>query len=258
MKKKSTILLASIIIFLVSCKKDNQESELMEGSRTSMGNGNVWSWIQMKSNSQQPEVIGISFTQEAFINLPVGSMNQHEIPFVLDVPAQMQNTPFSGIVVNWNPHGHTPMNVYDKPHFDFHFYMMDEAERMQIPDYYTDTTKFQIFPLPDYLPANYIPIPEGEVMMGKHWADINSPELNPVNPEPFTQTFIYGSYNGKVTFYEPMATLSFITTTNSFTRSIPQPLKHAKAGYYPTKLSISKSGNLTQLKLTDFVYHQQS
>lgn len=248
-----------MITAFVSCKKDKQELELTEGAKTSFGNGKVWSWVQMKTESLQPEAIGISFTQDAFVNLPAGSMNGYgEFQFVLDVPAQIQNTPFNNIVINWNPHGHTPVGIYDKPHFDCHFYMIPEAERQQIRDYNTDSTKFQLFPSPAYLPANYIPIPEGEEMMGKHWADITSPELNPTDPQPFTQTLIYGSYNGKVTFYEPMVTLSFITTTNSFIRNIPQPLKYAKSGYYPTKLSIGKSGSTTELKLYDFVYHQQS
>jgi hypothetical protein len=255
---KTALLFACIIIFFASCKKDNQELTFFEGSKISMGNGKAWTWIEMKPDSQQPNIIGISFTQDAFINLPAGSTTEHEIPFVFNLPSQIQNTPFKSIVVNWNPNGHTPANIYDKPHFDFHFYMITEAEREQIPAYGIDSTKFQLFPLPGYLPANYIPIPEGEEMMGKHWADINSPELNPVTPQPFTQTFIYGSYNGRVTFYEPMATLSFITATNNFVRDIPQPVKYAKPGYYPTKLSITKSGSTTELKLTDFVYHQQS
>lgn len=256
--KKTTLLLAAIIIFLASCKKDKQESEVFEGTKISMGNGKAWSWIQMKPYSQQPEIIGISFTQDAFVNLSAGSMNEHDIPFELDMPFQKEYSPFNHIVVDWNPHGHTPVGIYDKPHFDFHFYMITEAERKQIPDYNADSTKYQLFPLPDYFPTNYFPIPEGEKMMGKHWVDVTSPELNPTNLQPFTQTFIYGSYNGKVTFYEPMATLSFMTTTNSFTRDIPQPLKYAKPGYYPTQLSITKSGNTTEVKLINFVYHQQS
>lgn len=41
--------------------------------------------------------------------------------------------------------------------------------------------------------------------MGLHWIDTNSPELSPRN-QPFTATFIIGSWDGKVIFDEPMVT----------------------------------------------------
>ncbi|MGI8637700.1 MAG: hypothetical protein ACR2KZ_20055, partial [Segetibacter sp.] len=68
-----------------------------------------------------------------------------------------------------------------------------------------DMTKLNADPTASYLPQNYFPgapVPQ----MGKHFVDIASPELN---GQPFTQTFIYGSYDSKVTFYEPMITLDF-------------------------------------------------
>lgn len=42
------------------------------------------------------------------------------------------DTPFKYLMVDWNPHGHGPPNVYDKPHFDAHFYLQDDAERRAI------------------------------------------------------------------------------------------------------------------------------
>jgi len=108
-------------------------------------------------------------------------------------------------MLDWNPHGHPPAHIYDKPHFDLHFYMTPETEVMR----YMDSTKMMINPAADYLPANYIganPVP----MMGKHWMDATSGELR---GQPFTQTFLYGSYNGQVVFYEPMVTLDFLKNT---------------------------------------------
>ncbi len=174
------------------------------------------------------------------------------------LPAEKIVTPFTHIVVDWNPFGHPPTNIYDKPHFDMHFYLMDEADRLQIPSYQQDSTGFLQYPAVGYLPATYFPFPGGVPQMGTHWADGTSPELNPVNPQPFTQTFIYGSYKGNVTFYEPMATLDFLTTITSFTRDIPQPSKWGKDGYYPTKLSFTKTHGTMQVTLHDFVYHAKS
>lgn len=91
--------------------------------------------------------------------------------------------------------------------------------------------------------------------MGKHWVDSTSPELN---GQPFTQTFIYGTYNGKVTFYEPMITLDFLKDNDSFVRSIPQPEKFRKTGYYPTELRIRKHDGVTDVILEHFVLRQKS
>lgn len=94
--------------------------------------------------------------------------------------------------------------------------------------------------------------------MGKHWVDVTSPELNPNNPQPFTQTFIYGSYDSKVVFYEPMITLDFLKTTANFERLIPQPAKVQQSGYYPTKMRVQKQGNAVSIILEGLVYRTAS
>jgi hypothetical protein len=117
-----------------------------------------------------------------------------------------------------------------------------------------DMAKIENLPSIDYVPANHIAGP-GVPMMGKHWIDVTSPELHGV---PFTQTFLYGSYDGKVVFYEPMITLDFLKATTSFQRSIPQPAKYKTAGYYPTKMNIYKQAGNTNISLEGFVYQQAS
>ncbi|MCW3108253.1 MAG: hypothetical protein JWQ09_2759, partial [Segetibacter sp.] len=76
------------------------------------------------------------------------------------------------------------------------------------------------------------------------------------NGQPFSQTFIYGTYDGKVTFYEPMITLAFLKSTTSFERAIPQPAKFKKAGYYPTKMRVTKHDGVTDIVLDGFVQRQ--
>ena len=50
--------------------------------------------------------------------------------------------------------------------------------------------------------------------MGLHWVDRESPELPPSN-QPFTRTFIMGSWDGQVIFDEPMVTRDFILAQRS-------------------------------------------
>ena len=67
---------------------------------------------------------------------------------------------------------------------------------------------------------------------------------------------MFGS--GKVTFYEPMITLEFLKNNNNFERSIPQPAKVQKSGWYPTKMKIIKHDGLTDVILDGFNFRQQS
>ena len=91
--------------------------------------------------------------------------------------------------------------------------------------------------------------------MGTHWIVVTSGELN---GQPFNQTFIYGTYNGRVTFYEPMITKAFIDANPNFSRTIPVPQKFQETGYYPTKMKLQKVGGSVQVTLEDFVYRTQS
>jgi hypothetical protein len=119
---------------------------------------------------------------------------------------------------------------------------------------HVDPVKLDAALTADYLPANHIgvdPVPT----MGKHYVDVTSPELN---GQPFTQTFIFGSYDSKLTFWEPMITLDFLKNTTNFERTIPQPAKFQKTGYYPTRMRVAKANGATNIILEGFVLRQAS
>jgi hypothetical protein len=78
--------------------------------------------------------------------------------------------------------------------------------------------------------------------MGLHWVDTASPELPPSN-QPFTRTFIVGSWNGQVIFDEPMVTRAFILAQRSGpatagTIAVPPARRYAPAGFYPASYGI--------------------
>ncbi|MDH3376691.1 MAG: hypothetical protein OEQ39_06945 [Gammaproteobacteria bacterium] len=84
--------------------------------------------------------------------------------------------------------------------------------------------------------------------MESHWLDPSSPELS---GERFSQTFIYGSYEGRVTTLEPMITHAFIESVRAqasqvVTMEVPQPRLVAKPGRYPTPLSVRYDAELTE------------
>lgn len=254
---KKVFLLFALSAALFSCKKDNDKpNEIYKGATVQVHDGKAWTWAKI-NKSGVPEQLAITLEDKVLNSVPTtaegsGGHNAHGNNLVLPLhPKAIGATPYKHIGLDWNPVGHEPEHIYTLPHFDFHFYMITEAERMAA----VDMGKILAQPAVDYIPAAHAagaPIPT----MGLHWIDTKSPELNPA--VKFTQTFIYGSYNSKVIFHEPMITLEFLKTTNNYERAIPQPSKFQQSGYYPTKMRVVKHDGLTEVILDGFVNRQAS
>jgi len=210
------------------------------GTPESVGNGTVRSYVTY-ANGEAIEV-GVAMSEAALQGLPKasgdhpeGHLDMHE--FVLDMP-EGNPTPFKHIGFNWNPGGHEPPGIYDAPHFDFHFYMIPNADRLAMLP--TDTASFNAkarnYPTAEFVPAGYVaPMPLGIPQMGVHWIDPTSPEFN---GQPFTKTFIYGSWNGKLIFAEPMITKAMIESKQTITTPIGVAAKYSQPGRYPSSYTI--------------------
>lgn len=261
--KRVFMLLTSATLAFASCdKKDDDQGKngIFKGPVSKLHNGKAWTWVQLDSQNR-PERVAISIDDAAMNSLPaatgdvghdMGNMDNH---LVLKFHSKASATPFQHVLLDWNPAGHEPEQVYTLPHFDFHFYTTTDEERAAIPPYEADSNKFLNVPAPAYMPANYVAIPGGVPQMGAHWVDVTSPELNGAQ---FTQTFLMGSFDGKVTFYEPMITKAFLDANPSFERPCGVPAKFQKTGYYPTKMRIAKKDGVTDIILEGFVYRTQS
>ncbi|HET9255249.1 MAG TPA: DUF5602 domain-containing protein [Pseudonocardiaceae bacterium] len=51
---------------------------------------------------------------------------------MLTFPRQASATVFDHVMMNWNSHGHAPVALFGKPHFDIHFYMVGMAAVAEI------------------------------------------------------------------------------------------------------------------------------
>lgn len=259
---KQLLVIALGISLLTACKKNdpNGTNGIFSGPEVQVHDGKSRTWIQL-NHQGNPERIGVTLTDKALNSVPVngdGHGHNHggtENNYILKFHPKGAVLPFNHVGLNWNPTGHEPEVIYGKPHFDFHFYMPTPQEVASIPPYEVDSSKFKIWPAPDYFPPTYFNPGGGVPQMGAHWLDATTPELSGA---PFTQTFIYGSYNGKVTFYEPMITLDFLKANSNFSRPIPQPAKVQKTGWYPTTMRIIKHDGVTDIILDAFVYRTQS
>lgn len=252
---KKIFLFVAAATFLVSCQKNEDKEQTFKGATVQLHDGKAWSSVKLDRDGK-PLQLAVTLTDAALNSLPTEGSEGHDHNNNLVVPLHpkaVTGTPFKFVGLDWNPAGHPPDNVYTLPHFDFHFYMVTPAEVEATVDF----AKMNVQPPADYVPQNYMavdPVPK----MGLHWIDVTSPELDPVNPATFTQTFIFGSNDGKVTFYEPMITLDFLKNSSNYQRNIPQPAKVQKTGYYPTKMRIVKQGSETSVILEGFTLRTAS
>ncbi|AHF14739.1 hypothetical protein NIASO_05150 [Niabella soli DSM 19437] len=228
------------------------------GPEVSFKKGKVTTLYQV-DDAAHPLRLAISINNDAWNSLdmpaPGGSNNISPNTVILPFHPKVDARIFNHAELDWNPNGHEPVQIYGKPHFDFHFYNVSLAYVDAIPPYDLAPAKFDNWPALDYLPANYINPGGGVPQMGCHWVDTTSAEFT---PQGFGQTFIYGTYDGKVTFLEPMITKAFFETHPEFKRSIPQPKKVAISGYYPTMVEIQKTTEGYLVILEDFVYREAS
>lgn len=197
------------------------------GPAQQMGGGVVQAFVVM-THRGVPQAVGVRFKEKTLDGLP-----HHMEEITLRLPNKARGLYIDHIDFGWNPEGHEPPGVYDIPHFDIHFYFLSENEKMQM----TDPVKAELLPPPSYWPYNYVPTPGFVPMMGKHWLNLDSNEAGGLT---FDQTFIYGSYDGKLIFYEPMVTLDYLEMKTSLEFLISQPQNFPETGYYyPTKYSIN-------------------
>ncbi|UOQ80354.1 DUF5602 domain-containing protein [Hymenobacter sp. 5414T-23] len=201
------------------------------GTAVELGEGSARSFVTLNKKGI-PMEIGVRITETALQGLPMEEpMNPTDLWYLLPLPSQAALTPFNHLSLDWNPHGHEPTTIYTLPHFDLHFYMISPEERQTIAP--NDPRGEFNLPAPQYLPANYVPGPGTVPSMGKHWLDPSGPEFQ---GQTFTQTFIYGTFDGQVSFLEPMFTLDFLKQTQHDKYRLPQPQAVSRTGlYYPTR-----------------------
>lgn len=252
------IAVLCIIVSLSSCKKNDREHGQMftfYGSQVSMGDGHARSFITT-NNRGIPQEIGIEMTDGALQGLPTDPKDFAASFFPLPLHKKAKElTAFNHIGINWNVHGHEPEHIYDVPHFDFHFYEITLDEQLAIPPYEIAPAAFDIFPAPEYMPANYVAGPGGVPQMGKHWSDILSPEFH---GSPFTYTLVYGSYAGRNTFIEPMITLAILQSGISYEIPYRQPELFSPSNkYYPSQYNIYKNNatGMHYVTLSHFTWH---
>ena len=260
----TSVVVVVLLAVLVSWTRSGNRS--WSSAASAIGAGTIQSFVEVDAKGF-PASVGVRLTADALKQLPE-KMNDHsrchdvdknghhgrgecigDYETIMEIPAdvaQRANIPFKWVLVNWNPEGHMPPAppVYTEPHFDFHFYTIDRAsveaiapgscgELVDCDDFKRGSAEVA----PDYMPPGHLNVGAVVPRMGNHLIDSQSPELaNP--PAKFTRTFIYGSFDGALIFWEPMITRAFLTSVKTECFPLRLPKKFMTPGNYPTEYCV--------------------
>ncbi len=263
--------LAASIVFItvtstvvIGCSPTGEITQRVHGQTVEIGNGTVSTYAEF-DDSGVPTAIGVVYPAGALQGLPAEPSDRHHcfdrngdgqleaatecIPtheFVIPLPdavSTRSDIPFKWVLFNWNPAGHIPPGIYDVPHFDAHFYMVPIASVLALEDgpcglEFMRCDQYELAKKP--LPANYMNPDFQDVdavvpAMGNHLIDLTGPEFN---GQVWERSWIFGVYDGEVTFYEEMLTRAFILSEPDVCFPVKSPAAVGRSGFYPTESCI--------------------
>jgi hypothetical protein len=232
MIKQTYLSLVSVGLLQLSLLSTQAQSEVVSAEESTIFDGKGLTSVQLDKRGRVQSVTLSVSLQSLTQNLPDEAKT-----FILTLPKAVQDqTIFNHVTIDWNPHGHAPMMVYDKPHFDFHFFGPTAETIAEI-----DCSSTKAIPDNLVLPGYVLPPAEAAdrcvPQMGIHAIPVADMETG----FDFWQTFIYGYYDGKLIFLEPMLTSEFFKAKKAISAIIEMPgsaLQEMDARSYPTAYSI--------------------
>lgn len=224
-------------------------------NRVSFGDGYVQTVVH-KNPDGSLKAIGVTVDQAAMDTLPMVPTNDGQTCWdkngdgttdperecnggherVLWFP-KMKDVPFKWIMFNWQGRGHGPIGAFDKGHFDLHYFMQEFVDRNFIRTgpcgVYTDCNDYEKAikdpPAPFY-PTGFENQRGVSGRMGNHLADVSE---SPFDGTPFTQAFVYGAYNGHITYFESVVEGSFAKSKPDECKTVKAPPAMEVSGWYP-------------------------
>jgi len=171
----------------------------------------------------------------------------------LDFPAVVRDTTyFNHLEMHSQQNGHPapPGSVNPDrnrvPHFDYHFYGVDEEKVRAIPP---GPPVAQV--PPDRLPAGYIQPGPSEAQMGRH----SAPQWSVADPGPLSTIVIAGYVPdaSQMHFVEPMISREVLLEQRDFTLNVPTPQTFDRDTLYPTRSEVVFQGGAHHFIYSDFM-----
>lgn len=237
----------------------------LSGPEVPVGNGTARVYVDLDA-AGRPRTLGISLTEAALTGLATRMnttsrcfdkngdghiahgecLGDYQAVLAMPAGAAELGLPFRWATVNWNPEGHLAPAppVWSAAHFDFHFFLA-EPELIQgirtgpcAEFIHCEDSVRASKPVPArYAPEDYRDVGAAVAAMGNHLVDIHDPEL--ADPTlGFSGTFIYGAYDGKLIFLEPMVSHAFLSSRPDRCTTLRPPEAYAVAGWYPTRYCV--------------------
>jgi hypothetical protein len=231
------------------------------GDEVAVGLGTARMFVEVTDDGT-PSAVGISLTEGALTGLATHMnttsrcwdksgdgriahgecLGDYESTLPMPAGSEELDLPFRWSTVNWNPEGHAEPapHAWSAAHFDFHFFITEPdlihsirpgpcAEFIDCEDFERASRA-----LPDHhLPQDYIDVGAAVAGMGNHLIDRADPEI--ADPSlGFSKTFIYGVYDARMIFLEPMIAFSYLASKPNECAPVKTPATYAVPGYYPT------------------------
>lgn len=248
---------ALVATLLAGCSysvKDSSMAGTYEGPPVAIGQGEAQTFVTLDEQGIAT-TLGIWLSEAALTGLPITVPSGGAWEYDLALPDEAAGLGYDHVTVDWNPRGHIPQGIYDSPHFDFHFYTIGSAARDAITAVGDDLERMHKPPPEGYMPAGYVLPPGTEVpRMGAHAIDPASDEFH---GKPFATTFIYGFYDGKVIFMEPMMTLAYLLSEPSVSMPVKQPPSYQPGLAYPAsyRVHFDEVARRFEIALSDLAVH---
>jgi len=282
---KTGSLLVGTTVFagsgLAETSPNRDAHELHPGESTAVGCGEVTTYATTDSDGELSS-LGVHIDGTAMDEFGDEAVQTHlHFPTETSEGDALDLRQFTFVGFHYEPNGHPPPEIYDVPHFDFHYYMIEEEPVEDISGGPLGDAPLPFLGLADYdIPAAQIPsdymfeehrfIVEG---MGEHLLDSTAPEFQ---GEEFTHTYVYGVYDpdidlaepddferlalggdeielpvyegdgeGRQHFVEPMVTTAFIRNelTEEVTVDVATPVAFFTADRYPTAYVMRPDGD---------------
>lgn len=237
------------------------DPNVLDGPAVPVGNGTARLFVELGTRGE-PQVLGIALTGGALTGLAERMnttsrchdknrdgtishgecLGDYETELALPAGVREAGVPVGWATVNWNPEGHVAPAppVWSAAHFDFHFFLATPALIRGIRTgpcgefiHCEDSVRASKSLPPQHAPEGYLDVGAAVAAMGNHLIDSRDPELAD-STLGFSSTFIYGAYDGKLIFLEPMVSHAFLAKRPQDCRPLRTPRAYATAGYYPT------------------------
>jgi hypothetical protein len=260
--------------------------DIVLGAEAPLGEGSVASFARFDREGT-PEAIGLLFSAATLKSLPTERTDQHHcfdldgdgaiapdsecVPTherVIPLPSEASrraDIPFKWVLLNWNPVGHIPPGIYDVPHFDIHFYIESIENTFAIADgpcgpehVRCDQFERAMRPVPsNYTHPDFQNVQAAAPAMGNHLIDTSAHEFQDT---AFDRSWIFGTYDGHITFYEEMVALDYLAGRRDACHDIKLPEAFEAAGYYPTRscYKFDPEAGTQAVSMEGFVYREAS